>query len=205
MSDCDAGYAHSDPIEIEDDSLAWHRVMEQASGALFDTDRKYRYYLWRTWDPSCTKLIFIMLNPSTADSYVDDPTIRRCIGFAKRDGFGGIGVLNLFAYRTSNPDMLTEVDDPKGPMNKFYIETLLGLEQKGKPFHLPGPTFVAAWGTWWHTNQKKKSGVPLPRLAVESFAHKAHVPLHCLGKTKDLQPRHPLYVKADQPLEVYSS
>ncbi|TMF61888.1 MAG: DUF1643 domain-containing protein, partial [Chloroflexi bacterium] len=68
-------------------------------GATFSADRRYRYRLWRRWDGARPVVAFVMLNPSTADARRDDPTIRRCIGFAKSWGFGGVEVVNLFAYR----------------------------------------------------------------------------------------------------------
>ena len=72
-------------------------------GAIISKDKKHRYRLWRIWDDSLPKALFIMLNPSTADVMLDDPTIRRCIGFAKSWGYGGIYVGNIFSLRSSNP------------------------------------------------------------------------------------------------------
>ena len=72
-------------------------------GAVVSDDGLYRYILTRTWDRSLPALVFCMLNPSTADATVDDPTIRKCIGFAQRLGYGGIIVVNLFAYRATKP------------------------------------------------------------------------------------------------------
>ena len=73
------------------------------SGAHFSPCERYRYRLWRCWDASKWKLAIIGLNPSTATHEEDDPTIRRCIGFAKRDGYGGLLMLNLFALRSTDP------------------------------------------------------------------------------------------------------
>ena len=73
------------------------------SGADFSECGRYRYKLWRTWDDIRPVVMFIMLNPSTADATADDPTIRRCIGFARAWGYGGVRVGNLFAWRTPYP------------------------------------------------------------------------------------------------------
>jgi len=166
-----------------------------STGVIFSEDNKYRYVLWRNWDDT-PWMTFVMLNPSTADETEDDPTIRRCIRFAKREHCGGIVVVNLFAYRAAKPELLTEPDDPKGPLNKTYIEQVISV--------VNGP-LVAAWGAWWHTNQTKRYGHVLPRLSVEAMAKKQGVPMMCLGVTKNRQPRHPLYVSGDQPLEVFTS
>ncbi len=81
----------------------------------------YRYSLSRTWNESLQRIVFIGLNPSTADAQHDDPTVRRCIGFARRWGYGGLTLVNLFAYRTTEPAELKEVDDPVGLDNDRWI------------------------------------------------------------------------------------
>jgi len=83
-------------------------------GAVVDKTELYRYSLWREWNIDAPKLVFIMLNPSKADAYIDDPTLRRCIGFAKSWGFGSLTVINLFAYRSTKPSELRQVNDPVG-------------------------------------------------------------------------------------------
>lgn len=94
-------------------------------GAIISGCGKYRYSLWRTWDKKLPKVMFIMLNPSTADAYEDDPTIRRCINFAKSWGYGGIVVGNLFAYRATNPKKLILIDDPSGSANHHYLTHMI--------------------------------------------------------------------------------
>src|SRR5947209_16246810 len=105
--------------------------------AIFDSTGTYRYSLWRQWSTDCPPVAFIMLNPSTADDRKDDPTIRRCIGFARAWGFGALEVVNLFAYRATDWSKLLEVDDPVGPENDDYI--VQAVERC--------PCVVAAWGT----------------------------------------------------------
>lgn len=137
----------------------------------------YRYTLRRTWasGPSCT---FIMLNPSTADADNDDPTIRRCISFAKREGCGSLLVVNLFAFRATKPEDMAKAEDPVGPENARYLD-----EATRNPFD----TCIAAWGAH-----------PMAQKAGQELADEYD--LMCLGKTKAGAPRHPLYVKGDAPL-----
>ncbi len=91
------------------------------SGANFSRCRTFRYALWREWDASGPGLMLIGLNPSTADARNNDPTIRRCIGFARDWGFGRVHVLNLFAYRATYPDDLKAACDPVGPRNDSWL------------------------------------------------------------------------------------
>lgn len=136
----------------------------------------YRYLLTREWDPSLASMLWIMLNPSTADASVDDPTIRKCIGFAKKWCFGSITVVNLYALRATSPKELALHSHPCGPMNDSYIEAAfvdVGL-------------VVAAWGT---------KGSPRRSKDVCAIAARKEKPLHHIGTlTKDGFPRHPLYV-----------
>lgn len=151
-------------------------------GAVISDCGAYRYMLTRWWGdgPNCG---FIMLNPSTADAERDDPTIRRCISFAKREGCGGLTVLNLFGLRATDPREIARHPFPVGPEWRYWIDvTLPGID---------GP-LICGWGA-----QKGISAqVETMRLALNSAGLKAM----CLGKTTDGSPRHPLYVKGSQPL-----
>lgn len=148
---------------------------------------KYRYLLGRNdllggeCPPFRGAAIFIMLNPSTADSRQDDPTIRRCIGFAKREGFNELIVANLYALRSPSPADLWTADNPVGPDNDEWLETVMQLSGK----------VICAWGA-----NAKPDRVD----AFISMARAAGKKLHCLGTTKSGAPRHPLYIKASQPL-----
>lgn len=149
---------------------------------------KYRYTLTRVWDETHPKLPFCMLNPSTADAEQDDPTIRRCIAFAKRDGYGGVHIVNLFAYRATDPRELRTAADATGPDNATW---LLDATAYAITHNVP---FVCAWGSgilWLSTNNMR-------RILRRSGAR-----LVCLGTTNDGFPRHPLYVRADTPLEPW--
>ncbi len=94
------------------------------TGAELSSCRRYRYALWRTWDEEKGRILFIGLNPSTADETVDDPTIRRCISYARQWGYGGIVIGNLFAYRSPHPRNLRQCADPVGPQNDRWLRKL---------------------------------------------------------------------------------
>lgn len=148
----------------------------------------WRYALSRQWDDDLSRLPFIMLNPSTADASLDDPTIRRCMGFARREGFGGIYVANLFAYRSPNPeDVVAAGGRAVGPDNdRHLLEVLARAVDAAVPI-------VCAWGASLPGHLGRALWVKRNALGVGAD-------LRCLGATKEGHPRHPLYVKGDQPL-----
>lgn len=149
----------------------------------------YRYWLTREWDASFHKLPIIMLNPSTADASLDDPTIRRCISFAKREGFGGIRVMNLFAFRATSPKEMLAQGNPYGPDN---WDNLLDLLVEARNYDTP---ILCAWGAHGVHGMAKR---------VQEYAKVNRARLVCLGKTDGGHPRHPLYVKGDQPLVPFA-
>jgi len=106
------------------------------SGAHFSRCTTFRYALWREWNAGQPKLLLIGLNPSTADAARNDPTIRRCIGFARDWGFGGVWVLNLFAFRATYSNDLKAAADPIGPRNDEWIRRVARTADR----------VVAAWG-----------------------------------------------------------
>lgn len=139
----------------------------------------YRYRLGRRWGDG--EIVgFVMLNPSTADAEKDDPTIRRCIGFAKQWGFDGIEVVNLFAYRATFPSDLIKAVDPIGPDNDQHIRAVASTCR----------TIVAAWGQLWHGFETR--GRNVAAILEDGFRK-----LKCLGVTKDGFPKHPLYLRKD--------
>lgn len=144
---------------------------------------EYRYRLSRVWDETKRPLTFIMLNPSTADAEVDDPTIRRCMGFAERERAGGIIVVNLYGFRATKPFDLFQATDPIGPGNDRALRRA-ACEAK---------TIVCAWGA-----NAPKNRVAYVRVLLDQHR------LHCLGTTALGAPRHPLYLRRDQPLERYN-
>lgn len=140
----------------------------------------YRYRLWRVWDAKLPRLLWIMINPSTADADRDDPTIRRCVAFAKAWGFGGIEVINLFAFRTPKPSELYDFDG-----DRFGPGFMAGVHRAVRNC----AEAVAAWGVCKYVLSK----------AIPEVIHRRGIPIWCLGTTKDGHPRHPLYVRGDQP------
>lgn len=153
----------------------------------------YRYTLTRHWGPG-QALMFVMLNPSTADALKDDRTIGRCIEFAKREGYDGIVVVNLYALRSTDPAAILTSPDPVGPDNDLYITPLLTERvRRGLPV-------VAAWGSFATTASRGAFAGRASRV----LALVAGVDWRCLGVTKvTAAPRHPLYVRGDQPLIPY--
>ena len=143
-------------------------------GAEFSDCGRYRYKLWRTWDDARPPVLFIMLNPATADAKRNDPTIRRCIGFARDWGFGGVRVGNLFAWRTPYPEVLRSVTDPVGQDNDGALHEMAG----------GAALVVAAWGV--HGAWRDRA-----RAFRQTFSH----PLHALGITKAGEPAHPLRLR----------
>jgi len=153
--------------------------MNSSGGAIVSKCNTYRYALWRETGGSMAPVMFIMLNPSTADAERDDPTIRRCIGFARDWGHSHLIVVNLFAYRSTDPKKLTDVKDPVGPMNDEYIR-----HYRGKCSAL-----IAAWGTLGGLHGRDKW--------VAGIVNTDWLPLWALGFTKHGHPKHPLYVRRD--------
>lgn len=155
-----------------------------ASGAYLSADGLYRYRLWRQWDDG-DLMVWVMLNPSTADAAADDPTIRRCMGFARREGYAGIEVINLYALRCTKPKHLLDHPDPEGPDNSHHWDQVLSAPNIGK--------VVAAWGA-------AVSGDRLPGSRALGRWFRGH--WCCLGVTAGGYPRHPLYVKSTRAFEA---
>jgi hypothetical protein len=168
-------------------------VKDRSGWARMSEDGKYRYSLGRHWGdevrlgiPSSPAVTFIMLNPSTADATVDDPTIRRCMGFAKRLGQSSLLVVNLFAFRATDPAELSAADDPVGKENDKVIRRAC----------LPSVSvcLIAAWGalgTRYHTRVNEVLHI----VTTEAHRHLAY-----FGNTKSGQPKHPLYLASNAEL-----
>jgi hypothetical protein len=156
------------------------------SGAQFDDSGKYRYRLWRRWG-SGGRCVFVGLNPSTADAGNDDPTIRRCAAFAKRWGFGALDMVNLFAWRSTDPGgLLSAAPEHVGPENDKVLAEVFGGASR----------IVWAWG------RHKPPVQRLVRARIEGSPWLV-VLKRCeagvLGRAKDGSPRHPLYLANDTP------
>jgi hypothetical protein len=144
------------------------------SSAVLSPDGVYRYRLDRVWGAG-PRVLFVMLNPSTADATQDDPTLRRCLGFARDWGYGSLTVANLYAYRATEPADLKRAVDPVGPECDYYLEQCAG----------EASLIVAAWGMHAHPDR------------VQQVRHLLGPEVMALAWTKAGQPRHPLYIKGD--------
>ena len=166
------------------------------AGAKFSTDRTYRYALWRavpySYEVSVRPIIYVGVNPSVADETTDDPTIRKCWGFALRELGGYMIMLNLFAYRTPYVERLGQVNNPVGPGNNraivHYIKTPVP------------PLIIACWGSY-----DKCEGMYNRAREVTALID-AHIDgqIMCFGQNQDGSPKHPLYLAADTPLVPFT-
>lgn len=168
------------------------------TAAYLSEDRRYRYWLTRIWNDAKPMMCVIGLNPSTADENADDPTIRKCKGFADRLGFGGLLMLNVGALRATNPRQWLKAPHPFGEENtvahiREYIAQNSVCSFPGDQSPRKGVTLiVAAWG------RNCAKGAPLSRsLAI---AHSLNN-LKCWGKNADGTPRHPLMLPYSTQLE----
>lgn len=155
-------------------------------GAILSPCRRYRYALWRTWGSNVRPVVFIGLNPSTADETQDDPTIRRCVGFAKTWGHTSLVMLNLFAWRSTDPKGLLTAEDPIGVDNNHV------LYEHGYASSL----IVAAWGAAKIAEDRGR--------VVRGMLLTHGIETHNLGLTKDGRPKHPLYLRADTKPERWT-
>jgi len=149
--------------------------------ATFSSCRKYRYSLFRIWDEDKPLVLFIGLNPSTADEQEDDPTIRRCIDFAKQWDYGGLIMGNLFAYRATKPSDLKQAIEPIGKEND---KTITELSKRTD-------MTVVAWGNDGSLHNRDKEVLKLLTNPM------------CLKINKSGQPAHPLYQPKNLVLSPY--
>lgn len=145
--------------------------------AAFSRCQRYRYQLERRWDNDspAKRVVFIGLNPSTADHRMDDPTIRRCMGFTRSWGYNVLTVVNLFAFRTPYPAELKRTIDPVGPYNARHLSRVIRSAD----------LVIACWGR--HGGWKNQDTHLLKRFKDRLF---------CLAENSDASPAHPLYQRA---------
>lgn len=159
-----------------------HTKGDAPSTAVYSDCERYRYSLTRIWDPAGRRVLFVMLNPSTATEVQNDPTVERCERRARALGFGAFRVANIFAWRETDPHKMRRAADPVGPDNDAAI--LAGADWADQ--------VVAAWGT--HGAHGGRGP------AVEALLRGTGQPLFHLGLTKGGHPKHPLYIAyAQQP------
>lgn len=148
----------------------------EAGPAIFDLTRSYRYTLTRVWDRSKPTVAFIGLNPSTADESRLDPTLRRCLRFSNDWGYGSFVMLNLFAFRSTDPMAMKRAPSPVGPENDRHL----------KVYTASADLTVACWGTHGCYNRRDE--------IVKIFLREWGVNVHHLGLTLAGCPKHPLYL-----------
>lgn len=162
-----------------------------SSGAQFSPCRTYRYWLWRAWVvPTATRCTWIMLNPSTASYTSDDPTIRRCVGFARSWGYGAIDVVNLFGLVSADPRIVAAHADPVGPSNDSTIRDTVARSTCR--------LVVVAWGAFSVAQMRSRAVLDIVRASTKA-------PIMCLGTTSSGAPRHPLYLAKSTTLVPYGN
>lgn len=164
----------------DDGGLAPFR--DDRNDAVLSPDREYRYQLSRCWDVEKPTLAFLMLNPSTADESEDDPTIRRCLGYAKDWGYGSLIVGNLFALRATDPSELRDHPEPVGLKNEEHLRSICHEAEM----------VIAAWGTDGSINGRGREVVEM-----------IDADLYALNTTKEGHPNHPLYQPKDAEPEPF--
>lgn len=158
---------------------------DAASTAVYSDCELYRYSLTRIWDEGGKRVLFVMLNPSTATEYQNDPTVERCERRARTLGYGSFTVCNIFAWRDTDPRKMRAAAEPIGPENDAAIAAAC----------TEADAVVCAWGTHGaHLDRGPAVGVLIRATGIS--------PLH-LGLTKDGHPKHPLYLAYTQQPEIW--
>lgn len=145
---------------------------------VFSKDRKYRYVWRHGWDADKPIMMFVGLNPSTADEKEKDPTVTRCVNLAKREGCGTLIMMNIFAIRSTDPKVLYDHDSPIGEDNDLWLKR---IAESAK-------IIVGGWGVHGKLNNRGNDVLKL------------FDKIYCLGTNKDGTPKHPLYLRKDTPL-----
>lgn len=167
-----------------------HQKGDAASTAVYSPCERYRYLLTRTWDEHGPRVLFVMLNPSTATEVQNDPTVERCERRARALGFGAFRVVNIFALRATEPRVMRADADPVGPGNDAAIEDSARNWLRG-----PDDCIICAWGA--HGAHLGRGAVVAARLRATGRR------LFHLGLTRAGDPKHPLYVGYDRQPEAW--
>lgn len=152
-------------------------------GAIISSTGLYRYQLWRIWDESKPNALFLLHNPSTADADTDDPTVRRCTGFAKSWDYGGIYIVNLYPYRATNPKELLgkEFIDVASPLAN--LEYIRDAREKCSLLVVAYGNPIVMKADYFDTENFKECWM-------------------CFGLTREGNPKHPLYLRKNTPLRT---
>ncbi|MFC6636430.1 DUF1643 domain-containing protein [Sulfitobacter sp. JBTF-M27] len=153
-----------------------HTKGDAPSTAVYSECERYRYSLTRVWNPAGKRVLFVMLNPSTATEVENDPTVERCERRARHLGFGAFRVTNIFAWRATDPRDMRAADDPVGPENDAALTEAADWADE----------IIAAWGV--HGAHKGRG--PEVAQLLESL----DMPVFHLGLSKAGHPKHPLYL-----------
>lgn len=154
-------------------------------GAIFDRRGRYRYRLWRVWQPADPVETYVLLNPSTADHTRDDATLRACVRLARAWGSGGVLLVNLFALCATDPARLKQARDPIGPANDRHVADAVAHARR----------VIVGWGRAAHWRPRAEF--------VERLLRRWQPRLWCLGLTLGGDPRHPLYLATDTELREF--
>ena len=155
----------------------------QKSGAIISECGMYRYRLWRVWNDLLPVMAWTLQNPSKADGQQNDPTVMKMIGFATRNGFGGIMVFNVFAYRATDERELFDVDDPIGPKNLESLREILNY-----------PKIMVGWGNRLKPPAHWSRGGRFRQAYCDASSLLRICEPYCLGVNKSGDPKHPLFV-----------
>jgi len=166
------------------------------TGANFSPCRTWRYRLWRRWSDA-RPITMLMLNPSTADEEDNDPTVERCERRARACGYGGLTVLNIFAFCATDPKVMKAAPDPIGPSNDDAIRAVLAGVARARLEGFSAPLICAGWGA--HGSHRGRDR------QIANMAINAGADLHCLAVTKSGQPGHPLYLRNDAQFQPWSA
>ena len=169
------------PADLDADPRA---DLAAPSGARFSGCRRYRHVLWRSWAPDAGSVVFVGLNPSTADASRNDPTIRRCVGFAHDWGFGAMVMVNLFDVRATDPAVMRR---RRAPLSRANDAVLLEHARRAS-------LVVAAWGA--HGAHRGRAD------AVRALLKRHGVEARCFGLTASGEPLHPLYQRRERRADV---
>lgn len=158
--------------------------LEPGSFADFSDCERYRFHLERRWSRDGPLAVFVMLNPSTADAFKLDPTVRKCIRFARFWKMSGVHVVNIFAWRSTDPSVLPDIDEPTGgeANDVAILRACTDNPQR----------IVLGWGIWGELSSRGRQ--------VQNLLDR-HV-THAFGFTKNNQPKHPLYLRGTSELQV---
>ena len=162
------------------------------SGAVLSNDRQYRFLLWRRWEPDAHMVCYVGLNPSTADSEVDDATVKKWRGFAKQEGRGGFFAINLYALRATNPQELKSHPSPIGEHTDWLLRAARGLcNHNGNPMPI-----VPCWGANAPQERHEEALAHLGAYSDDGY-------VFCFGRTKAGFPKHPLMLPYSTELEAF--